>query len=182
MHSAAPGLVIEPLLAVIRVTAVMLDDQDSEFVALNSIVDPVRKLAHYVTPNILNGLDRCIKFMEKAITKSLSPPLIESCSLKELSLGLGVIGKSHLIARRTASMTCSWVRPDTWPEAKSASRLSAEVIASCSSEVKESSAKRSSMLCQRAWANSTRSKSGRVRSWRVRSSDMIKILDSSPRI
>jgi hypothetical protein len=77
----------------------MLDDQDSEIVALNSILDPVRKLAHYVTPTIaiddavairsdLNGLDRCIKFMEKAITKSLSPPLIESCGLKELSLGV----------------------------------------------------------------------------------------------
>jgi hypothetical protein len=45
MDTASPGLVIEPLLAVIRVAAVMLDDQDSEFVALNSVVDPVGKLA-----------------------------------------------------------------------------------------------------------------------------------------
>ena len=121
---------------VVGMLAVMLDHQDAHLVVEDTIVDaegetPQRALLQIAFdqgPSVGGRLHlghRRVELPQEAIAETRSARLGELGGLDQLSLGLGVIDQPHPIARRAARTTSSWVRPETAPEVRSASRRAA---------------------------------------------------------
>ena len=99
----------------------------------------------------------------RSVGKSMAPVIRTTAVMlegkdSEFRLGLRVVDQPHLIARRAACMTSSWVRPVTPPEESSRSRRTE----SCKATPSSAASNPASMLCQSAWANKTLSESGRA--------------------
>lgn len=154
---------------VIRTTAVMLEGKDSQMIGIRPEIDGEWKAWHQVPSDPrsdnsepfgshLNGLDGAVGNVEKLRTESGQASLIELSGTDQFRLGLRVVDQPHLIARRAACMTSSWVRPVTPPEESSRSRRTE----SCKATPSSAASNPASMLCQSAWANKTLSESGRA--------------------
>jgi len=112
------GSVGDTVAPEVRVTAVVLESEDTKMIGKNPVVNGVWKARHeempdiclYDTPplrSLLNGSNRAVCRVEKPGAECRNSSLVELCRLDEFRFGIGMVNQAHPMARRAACMTSS---------------------------------------------------------------------------